>query len=108
MTAAAVPVSELAAVHRMADPAVRRRAAATAALLLGLAYTLVALVGTPNGVYSQEELRHLGGVPFAPPQIQRRVAPPVPGNDLEQIIRDLENSLSGDTPAPQPTAGQTR
>ena len=107
MTAAALPPAGIASVHRMADPAVRRRAAATAALLLGLGYTIVTLVGTPNGVYSQSELRHLGGVPFAPPQIQRRVAPPIPGNELDQIIRDLQNSFSG-SPSPQPSAGQTR
>jgi len=105
MTAAAL--DPIASVHRMADPVVRRRAAATAALIIGLGYTIVTLVGTPNGVYSQTELRHLGGVPFAPPQIQRRLAPAVPGNDLDQIIRDLQNGLSG-SPSPAPSAGQTR
>lgn len=100
-------LSELVRVHRMAAPVVRRRVAVIVAVLLGLAWMLVSQVGNAPGIYSQEELRHLGGVPFAPPQIQRRIAPAFGGSDIEQLISQLEDIYRGGA-QPSPAPGPTR
>ncbi|HJR18175.1 MAG TPA: hypothetical protein VJ922_00500 [Actinomycetota bacterium] len=100
-------LSELVRVHRMAAPVVRRRVVAIAALLIGLGWALVSLVGNPGGVYSTDELRHLGGIPFAPPQIQQRIAPPLGSNDFNTLITQLEQIYSGGA-QPSPTPGSTR
>jgi hypothetical protein len=103
MTALAAP----GVPHRMSDPAVRLRVAVMVAALLALGWAAVSLAGRPTGFYTQEELRHVGGLPLAPPQIQRRVAPIAPaGPDLEQQLRELSDALTGVSPAPQaPTPG---
>ena len=100
-------LSELVRVHRMAVPVVRARVAFIAAVLLALAWALTSMVGRGTGVYSQEELRHLGGVPFAPPQIQQRIAPPFGENNLDQLITQLEQIYKGEV-APSPSPGATR
>jgi hypothetical protein len=100
-------ISEVVRVHRMAVPVVRQRVAAIVAVLLGLGWALVSLVGNAGGVYSQEELRHLGGIPFAPPQIQQRIAPPFAGNDLNELITQLEGIYKGGV-QPSPSPGATR
>ena len=97
MTALAAPGP-----HRMADPAVRWRVALMVGALLALAWTAVSLAGRPSGFYTQEELRHVGGLPIAPAQIQRRLAPVAPpGPALEEQLRDLSDLLRGASPAPQ-------
>ena len=102
-------VSELVRVHRMAAPVVRQRVAITVAMLVAIAWALVSLVGSPAGVYSSEELRHLSGIPFAPPQIQQRIAPTVGGENLEQLIDQLESIYrGGPASSPQPSPGSTR
>lgn len=100
-------VSELVRIHRMAVPIVRQRVAMVVAMLLGLGWVLVSLVGNPPGVYSSEELRHLGGIPFAPPQIQQRIAPPLAGDDFDRLITELEDIYRGGV-QPSPTPGSTR
>jgi hypothetical protein len=91
----------------MADPVTRRRAAATLIALFALATASIALLGRPAGFYTQEELRHVSGLPIAPPQIQRRIAPPAgTADDLEEQIQQLEDLLRG-TPA-QPSPASTR
>ena len=100
-------VSELIRIHRMAAPVVRQRVAMIVVLLIGLAWALVSLVGNPAGVYSTEELRHLGGIPFAPPQIQQRLAPALGGQDFDQLINQLEDIYRGGV-QPTPTPGATR
>lgn len=101
-------VSELVRMHRMAAPVVRQRVAMIVVVLIGLAWALSSLVGAPSGVYSTEELRHLGGIPFAPPQIQQRIAPPFAGgDDLDQLITQLEGIYRGGA-QPSPSPGTTR
>ncbi len=100
-------VSDLVRVHRMAVPVVRGRVAFIAAVLVGLAWALTSMVGRGTGIYSQEELRHLGGIPFAPPQIQQRIAPPFGDNNLDQLITQLEQIYKGGIP-PSPSPGATR
>jgi hypothetical protein len=100
-------LSELVRVHRMAAPVVRQRVAMIVVVLIGLAWALSSLVGSPSGVYSTEELRHLGGIPFAPPQIQQRIAPPFAGGDLDQLITQLEDLYRGGV-QPSPSPGSTR
>lgn len=100
-------LSELVRVHRMAAPVVRRRVAGIVAMLIGLAWAMVSLIGNPTGVYSTEELRHLGGIPFAPPQIQQRIAPPLAGDDFDELITQLEQIYRGGA-QPSPTPGSTR
>ena len=100
-------LSELVRVHRMAAPVVRQRVAALVVMLLAIGWALVSLVGRPNGVFSTEELRHLGGVPFAPPQIQQRIAPPIAGSDFDDLLTQLEDIYSGGA-QPSPSPGSTR
>lgn len=100
-------ISDLVRVHRMAVPVVRQRVAMIVALLIGLGWALVSLVGNPAGVYSTEELRHLGGIPFAPPQIQQRLAPALAGQDFDQLITQLEGIYRGGV-QPTPSPGATR
>ncbi|MGH2785824.1 MAG: hypothetical protein ACRDJ1_11225 [Actinomycetota bacterium] len=100
-------LSELVRVHRMAAPVVRQRVAVIVAFLVGLAWALVSLVGQPGGVYSTEELRHLSGIPFAPPQIQQRIAPPLAGSEFDTLITQLEQIYQGGA-QPSPTPGSTR
>lgn len=93
------------ALHPMSDPLTRRRAAIMLAALFALAWLVVWLFSEPTGPYSQRELRHLSGVPYAPPQIQRRIAPPAAGSEDLRIGRErLENFLRGATAPPSPTA----
>ena len=95
-------------VHRMADPVTRRRAAVILVGLFGLAMASVQMLGRPTGFFSNEELRHVSGLPIAPPQIQRRIAPSASdASDLQQQIDDLEQLLRGANPA-QPTPAVTR
>lgn len=93
--------------HRMASPAVRWRVAVMIGALMALAWAAVSLAGRPAGFYTQEELRHVGGLPYAPAQIQRRVAPVAPpGPVLEDQLRDLSDALRGASPVPRaPTPG---
>ena len=92
-------------VHRMADPVTRRRAAVMIAAMFALAMTAVALLGRPAGFFSPEELRHVSGLPIAPPQIQRRIAPPsTDATDLEDQISQLEQLLRGVPAQPSPAA----
>jgi len=94
-------------VHRMADPTTRRRVAVMLGALFGLALASVALLGRPAGFFTTEELRHVSNLPIAPPQIQRRIAPPASDSaDLEQQISELEQLLRG-TPV-QPSPASTR
>jgi hypothetical protein len=92
------------ALHRMSDPLTRRRAALMLAALFALGWMVVWLFGAPSGPYSQTELRHLSGVPYAPPQIQRRIAPPAGDPaELERQVDQLEDLLRGGTPSPAAT-----
>ena len=93
------------AIHPMADPLTRRRAAVMLAALFTLAWMVVQLLGEPSVPYSQTELRHLSGVPYAPPQIQRRIAPPAGDTaQLQRQVDELENMLRGQTAQPTPRA----
>jgi hypothetical protein len=90
---------------RMTDPLTRRRAALMLAALFALAWMVVRLLSEPTGPYSQTELRHLSGVPYAPPQIQRRIAPPAEDTaELQRQIDQLESLLRGETAQPSPAA----
>lgn len=100
-------LSDLVRVHRMAAPVVRRRVGALAVMLFAIGWALVSLVGDPGGVYSTEELRHLSGVPFAPPQIQQRIAPPIQGGDFDSLLTQLEDIYRGGV-QPSPSPGSTR
>jgi hypothetical protein len=93
-----------AAPHRMADAAVRLRTAVVAAVLLAVAWAAVSLVGHPSGFFTDKELPYVSGLPIAPPQIERRLAPQAPaGVDLSGPLGDLQNSLSGGaSPPPSP------
>lgn len=92
-------------VHRMADPITRRRAAAMLIALFALTVASVALLGRPAGFFTQEELRHVSGLPIAPPQIQRRIAPPAgTASDLEDQISQLEDILRGVPTQPSPSS----
>jgi hypothetical protein len=96
------------AAHRMADPVTRRRAAAMLGAVFGLALAMVSLLGRPTGPFSLEELRQVSGLPFAPPQIERRIAPATGDTiDIESQLQELENQLRGGSPA-QPTPTQSR
>ncbi len=91
--------------NRMADPLTRRRAAAVFVGLFALAWMVVWLLGEPSGPYSATELRHVSGVPYAPPQIQRRIAPPAADPaELQRQFDQLENLLRGETARPSPAA----
>lgn len=93
------------ALHPMSDPPTRRRAAIMLLALLALGWLIVWLFGDPSRPYSQTELRHLSGVPYAPPQIQRRIAPPVGDPaELERQVDQLEDLLRGGTVQPSPAA----
>ena len=93
------------ALHPMIDPLTRRRAAIMLAALFALGWVVVWLFGQPSNPYSQTELRHLSGVPYAPPQIQRRIAPPAGDPaELERQVDQLENLLRGETAQPSPAA----
>jgi hypothetical protein len=92
-------------VHRMADPVTRRRTGLLLGALFALAIASVTLLGRPAGFFTPEELRHVGGLPIAPPQIQRRIAPPVSdANDLQDQIDQLEQLLRGTPVQPSPAA----
>ena len=92
------------ALHRMSDPLVRRRAAIMLAALFALAWLVVWLLGEPSRPFSQTELRQLSGIPYAPPQIQRRIAPPAAGSEELRIGQErLENFLRGATVQPSPS-----
>jgi hypothetical protein len=92
------------ALNRMTDPITRRRAAAMLGALFALAWMVVWLLGEPSGPYSQTELRHVSGLPYAPPQIQRRIAPPAADPaELQRQVDQLESLLRGETPQPSPT-----
>ena len=94
--------------HRMADQATRLRTAAMLAALFALAVAVVAALGQPGGAFTQRELRDMSGLPFAPPQIQRRIAPAVNGSsDFDRQITQLEDILRG-SPPPQPAASPAR
>ena len=86
--------------HRMADPVVRRRVAVMLLALFALVLATVSLLGKPAGPFSQDELRSVSGLPIAPPQIERRIAPPAPDTLLQQQIDDL---LNGIYPSPAAT-----
>ena len=90
-------------VHRMADPVVRRRAAVMLLALFGFMLAVVTLLGRPTGPFTTEELRSVSGLPIAPPQIERRIAPPAPDSDLQQQIDDLLNGLTPTQPSPTAT-----
>jgi len=90
-------------VHRMADPIVRRRTAVMMAALFGFMLAVVTLLGRPTGPFSTEELRSVSGLPIAPPQIERRIAPPAPETDLQQQIDDLLNGINPTQPSPTAT-----
>jgi hypothetical protein len=93
--------------HRMADPTTRRRVALMLGALFALAMVSVTLLGRPAGFFTPEELRHVSGLPIAPPQIQRRIAPPASdSSDLQDQINQLQELLRG-TPA-QPSPAATR
>ncbi|MFY9586072.1 MAG: hypothetical protein WAT66_01310 [Actinomycetota bacterium] len=93
------------ALHRMSDPLTRRRAAIMLAALFALGWMVVWLFSEPTRPYSQTELRHLSGVPYAPPQIERRIAPPAGDQDeLKQQIDQFEGILRGQTVQPSPSA----
>jgi hypothetical protein len=97
---------ELARRHPMALPAVRGRVAFIAACLFGLAWTAVTLIGRPSGFFSPEEIRHVGGLPVAPPQIQRRIPPAASDfSDLERQIQELRRAVTGQL-SPTPSPGQ--
>jgi hypothetical protein len=93
------------AVHRMADPVTRRRVAVMIGALFSLAMASVALLGRPSGFFTVEELRHVSGLPIAPPQIQRRIAPPTTDqSQLDDQIQQLEQLLRGVPAQPSPAA----
>jgi hypothetical protein len=93
--------------HRMADPVTRMRVALMLAALFVLAVSSVAVLGRPGGFFTPEELRNVSNLPIAPPQIQRRIAPPMSdASDLDEQIAQLETLLRG-TPV-QPSPGSTR
>jgi hypothetical protein len=92
------------AVHRMADPLTRRRAAVIFVALFALTMVMVSLLGRSSGPFTGEELRHVSGLPIAPPQIQRRIAPPASDSaNLQQKIDDLLRGNSGAQPSPAAT-----
>lgn len=74
------------------------------AALFALAWTVVRLLGEPSGPYSRAELRDVSGLPYAPPQIQRRI-PPAAGDtaELQRQIDQLQELLRGTT-TPSPAA----
>jgi hypothetical protein len=93
------------ALDRMADQPTRLRVAAMLAALFALAWMVVWLLGEPSGPYSRTELRHVSGLPYAPPQIQRRIAPSASDPaELQQQVDQLENLLRGQTAQPTPSA----
>lgn len=95
-------------VHRMVDPVTRRRTAVMLAALFALAMVAVQLLGEPSGFFTTEELRHVSGIPIAPPQIQRRIAPATSDSaELQQQIAQLESLLRGVQSA-QPSPAATR
>jgi hypothetical protein len=87
-------------VHRMADPVVRLRTAVMMGALFAFMLAVITLLGRPTGPFSTDELRSVSGLPIAPPQIERRIAPPAPDSGLQQQIDDL---LNGITPTPTAT-----
>lgn len=91
-------MTDFALPHRMADPVVRRRVAALTVALLGLAWVAVTMGGRTGGPYSQEELRHLVGIPFPPPQIESRFRPPSdPLGEFADQFEDLRRRV-GEAP----------
>jgi hypothetical protein len=94
--------------HRMADPLTRRRAGTMFLALFGLALAMVSMLGRPTGPFSQNELREVSGLPFAPPQIERRIAPAAGDSiDIESQLQELENQLRGGSPL-QPSPAPSR
>jgi hypothetical protein len=92
-------------VHRMADPVTRRRTGLMLGALFALAMVAVTLLGRPAGFFTSAELRHVSGLPIAPPQIQRRIAPPASdASDLQDQIQQLEQLLRGTPVQPSPAA----
>jgi hypothetical protein len=92
-------------VHPMADPMTRRRVALMLGALFALAMVSVTLLGRPAGFFTPEELRHVSGLPIAPPQIQRRIAPQVSdASNLQDEIDQLEQLLRGTPVQPSPAA----
>ena len=91
--------------HRMLDPIVRRRVAAILAALFALAWSIVWVLGEPTGPFSRAELREVSGLPYAPPQIQRRI-PPSAGDtaELQRQIDQLQDLLRGTPVQPSPAA----
>jgi len=64
---------------------------------------MVSLVGQPQGFYTREELPYVSGLPIAPPQIQRRIAPQAPpGVDLNSPLDQLQQNPTGASPQPSP------
>jgi hypothetical protein len=94
--------------HRMSDPLTRRRTATMLLALFGLALAMVSLLGRPTGPFTQDELRQVSGLPFAPPQIERRIAPAAGDTvDIETQLQELENQLRGGSPS-QPSPSPSR
>ena len=93
------------ALNRMVDPVTRRRVAAMLAALFALAWVVVALFAEPTGPFTRNELRHVSGLPYAPPQIQRRIAPSAADPaELQRQVDQLEDVLRGPTAQPTPSA----
>lgn len=94
--------------HRMADPTTRRRVALMLGILFVLAWSVVWLLGRPSGPYTRRELRDVSGLPYAPPQIQRRIPPAASDSaELQQQVDQLEDLLRGASPT-QPSPAATR
>lgn len=89
--------------HRMADPAVRLRAALVAGVLVTLSWGSLRIAGRPGGPFGSVELRDLSGIPVAPPQIEERT-PPVanPLGDLAGQMEDLYGQMRAATASPAP------
>ena len=50
-------------------------------------------------------MRHVSGLPYAPPQIQRRIAPSAGDPaELERLADQLEDFMRGSTAQPTPRA----
>lgn len=84
--------------HRMADPVVRRRTAAMLAAITALVWVSVALLGRPDGAFTDVELPDVAGLPIPVPQIERRLPPPATG---------LPGTTPGVLPSPGPQGRTT-